>query len=151
MQSFRGIIVDASSVSLFDKFVGVDVVTIESCHIVLDVPNEPFAARPLSKFRVVNERDGCALPGEPGDTRILQIGLLNVAKFSVNGLQKFDEICLTGRLVKFLVTRRVNGSVLFRIELRVELRYILLGQITLLVDVPHEEQRMHVAQSIVAR
>ena len=92
------------------------------------MPDKFFHASSLSELRLVHKRDGCPLAREPRDTGVTQVGLLNVAELSVNRLQEFNEIGFAGSLVEFLVACCVDGSVLFRIKLGVELLYILLCQ-----------------------
>lgn len=101
-------------------------VAIERCTVVLNVPDKLFGAGALSEFCVIHKRDRCSLAGEPSDACVTQVRLLNVPKLTVNRVQGLDEVRFGGRLMKFLITCRVDGSVLSRVKLRVELFHVLL-------------------------
>jgi hypothetical protein len=65
----------------------------------------------------------------PCDSRITQVGLLNVAQLVVNSLQNLREIGFRGDLMEFLVGRSVNSIVLLGVELSVKLLHVLLGEL----------------------
>ena len=69
---------------------------------------------------------GSTCPQVPIQIHILIIGLFDVTKFSVYGLQQPSQVGFRRDAVKLIIGGSVDGVILFRVHLSVELDHRLL-------------------------